>query len=518
MEQWTFLDTGARTAAENIALDDALLTLRNQDKTPDTLRFLRFKPNAVLVGFHQSVEQEVRVEYCREMGIHINRRMTGGGTIYFDEPQLGWELIASRKKVGSSDNVEKLYEQICEAAIKGLDYLGVKAQFRPKNDIEVAGRKISGTGGAMENNAFLFQGTLLTDFDVGTMLRALRIPIEKLKDKELDSVKERVTCLKWELDTLPDLGTIKKSLMKGFSETFDVELVERDLTDAEEELFQKKLEYYSSDDWVYGIRKPMEHRHELMSIYKADGGLIRTSLIADIPNRRIQAALITGDFFAYPKNAVFDFEAMLKDSPMDADILRRKVNEFMSGDIQIPGVTPEDLLNALLKAIRKIDFLEYGIELENVNSVFMVIDPIKELGKPTVLLLPYCAKLPECEFRRSDDCTICGDCTISEAYEMAEEFGLRPITIISFEDLMANLKALKEEGVKAYIGSCCEAFYVKHIEDFEASGLAGILIDIDNDTCYDLGKEQEAYLGDFESQTHLRNDLIRTVLKGLLSR
>ena len=103
--------------------------------------------------------------------------------------------------------------------------LGVDAEFRPRNDIEVKGRKISGTGGSFEGNAFFFQGTLLTDFDVESMIRALRIPLEKLKAKELESAKERVTCLKWELDELPSTEKIKEAIAQGFAEVFDVKIV-----------------------------------------------------------------------------------------------------------------------------------------------------------------------------------------------------------------------------------------------------------------------------------------------------
>jgi lipoate-protein ligase A len=57
----------------------------------------------------------------------------------------------------------------------------------------VRGRKIAGTGGTTEGAAFLFQGTLLVDLDVQTMLRALRVPMEKLNGHEIDSLRERVT-------------------------------------------------------------------------------------------------------------------------------------------------------------------------------------------------------------------------------------------------------------------------------------------------------------------------------------
>ena len=516
MEQWTVLDTGVRSVAENIALDDVLFTCRNKDFIPNTIRFLQFSPAAVLVGFHQSVEQEIRVDYCRKHGIDVNRRITGGGAIYQDEPQLGWELIAFKNHPLIPERVEELYELLCECTVKGLKRLGVKAAFRPKNDIEVEGRKISGTGGTFEGRAFLFQGTLLTDFDVDTMLRSLRIPIEKLKDKELESVRERVTCLKWELDYLPKIETIKAALKEGFAEVFNVEIVERELTKREKTMLEDKIEHYRSDAWIYGIRRPIKHRQLLISVYKTPGGLIRTSLIVDIPNKHIQSALITGDFFAYPKRTIFDLESILKDSVMDRAEIEDKITRFFrERDIQIPGVTPTDFVKAIQKALEKIDYLELGIHLQDVNNVFTVVESINNIIDTPVLLIPYCAKLPECEYRQQKGCSKCGKCTVSDAYELAEKKKMTPITILSFEDLIQTLNELKQKGVKAFVGSCCEAFYTKHLEDFQEAGLPGILIDIDSQTCYDLGREREAKNGKFESQTNLKIDLIQRVVNHL---
>jgi len=90
---------------------------------------------------------------------------------------------------------------------------------------------------------------------------------------------------------------------------------------------------------------------------------------------------------------------------------------------------------------------------------------------------------------------------------------LSPVTITSFEDLMETLTDFGARGIKSYIGSCCRPFYVKHRKDFEMSGLAGILIDIENTTCYELGKEKKAYAGSFEGQTQLNLGLIKKVLE-----
>ncbi|MDZ7698659.1 MAG: hypothetical protein U5R49_17620 [Deltaproteobacteria bacterium] len=79
METWRLLDTPPMTAAENMALDEILVALKGEGKTPNTIHFLQFDPRAVLVGFHQSISEEIRLAYCRENGIDINRRVTGGG-------------------------------------------------------------------------------------------------------------------------------------------------------------------------------------------------------------------------------------------------------------------------------------------------------------------------------------------------------------------------------------------------------------------------------------------------------
>ena len=76
---WRLLDTDPCPAAENMALDEAVLTARSKDLVPNTLRFLQFSPHSTLVGYHQAVEQEIRLSYCQEHGIEINRRLTGGG-------------------------------------------------------------------------------------------------------------------------------------------------------------------------------------------------------------------------------------------------------------------------------------------------------------------------------------------------------------------------------------------------------------------------------------------------------
>ena len=71
---------------------------------------------------------------------------------------------------------------------------------------------------------------------------------------------------------------------------------------------------------------------------------------------------------------------------------------------------------------------------------------------------------------------------------------------------------MKTQGVSAFIGCCCEPFFIKHYDDFERAGLPGILLDIDDTTCYDLDEAKAAYAGKFASQTHLNLELLDTLL------
>ena len=225
MKTWRLLDTPPMTAAENMAMDETLLELKDDGESPDTIRFLQFRPRSALVGYHQSVEEEIRKDYCDAQGIEINRRITGGGAIFFDENQLGWEIICEKQFFNVTIPNQRLFERLCRPVATALSLFGLDATFRPRNDIEIDGRKISGTGGTDSKHAFLFQGTMLVDFDVDTMLRALRIPVEKLKAKEIDSVKDRVTCLNWELGRTPSLDEIKEAIRHGFEKGLDIHLV-----------------------------------------------------------------------------------------------------------------------------------------------------------------------------------------------------------------------------------------------------------------------------------------------------
>ncbi|HUW98967.1 MAG TPA: biotin/lipoate A/B protein ligase family protein [Acidiferrobacter sp.] len=346
-QPWRLLDTGLRPAVENMALDRVLLE-SCQAGAPNTLRFLRFQPSA-LIGFHQSASQELELEYCRESGIAVSRRITGGGALYCDEGQIGWELYVHRRTFATADMLA-IAREVCGMAVAGLRALGVDAAFRPRNDIEVQGRKIGGTGGAFDGDALLYQGTVLIDFDVERMLKVLRIPQEKLSDKAIASARERITTLYALLGYVPTADSVQAALAGAFASGFGVDITRGELSATEQELFARYTTEMAGDAWVFETDRPKLEVATLSALRKTAGGLVRVMLAVDTVRGRLKQAFITGDFFIHPKRAIVDLEAALRDVSL-AQVESIVTAFFASHEIEMLLLTPDDLMAVLHEAL-----------------------------------------------------------------------------------------------------------------------------------------------------------------------
>lgn len=244
MDRWRLLIHQARDAYTNMSIDEILL----RNGTP-TLRFYHWSPSAISIGYFQGIREEVDLGACKEEKVDIVRRITGGGAVYHDETgEITYSIIAPIECVPS--NIQESYEYLCTGLIKGLYRLGVSACFSPINDIQIDHKKISGSAQTRRYGNVLQHGTLLCSLNPDLMFRLLRITQEKIKDKYITNIKERVTSLETILGPI-DKDKIIEALIIGFKEALHIDFRHCELTPEELSSIPRIRKKYAQKKWNF---------------------------------------------------------------------------------------------------------------------------------------------------------------------------------------------------------------------------------------------------------------------------
>ncbi|MEM1658976.1 MAG: biotin/lipoate A/B protein ligase family protein [Candidatus Jordarchaeales archaeon] len=252
MEVWRYIDFDIVDPPTSGALAEAILIARSEGKCPDTFFIYRRKPPAVSIGYFQSVSNTVNIEACRRLGVEVSRRITGGGAIYSDENGIIYSIVVSESNPKVPRNIAESYGVLCRGIIEALKLFGLEAVFQPVNDILVEGRKISGSSQTRRKGVVLHHGTLLVKADIETMKKVLKIPEEKMSDKQAKSLEERVTSLERLLGRKVSIEEAKEAVKKGFEKALNVKFEEGELTDYEKKLVERLVkEKYSRDEWNF---------------------------------------------------------------------------------------------------------------------------------------------------------------------------------------------------------------------------------------------------------------------------
>lgn len=352
------IDTGVRPCREQMAFDQALIEGHKSGAVPDTIRFLTFPPS-VLVGRHQAISQELNLEACRAAGVGIGRRITGGGALYLDEGQFGWELVASKRTLGLGD-LGAVARELCEACAAGLSKLGVPVRYRPRNDLEVEGRKIGGTGGFFDGETIFYQGTVLADMDGAKMAALLNIPAAKLAKRGQTSGAQRVVTLTELFDGAPPpVAEIKEAVLAGFAERLGFVPEWGAITAAEEEMARQiHAEEIGQDAFVYSIDDPARPSDVRSGGFTGQGGRIAAHVRLEGPlQNRIREIVVTGDFFVTPPATILNLEAALR-GVMVADLEAEVVRFFEAARVGLLTAAPADFARAIRNAIEGAEAFE----------------------------------------------------------------------------------------------------------------------------------------------------------------
>lgn len=328
-----YIKTDYRIPAYNMAMEDLII---NHLPLDDYLTFYIHDPS-IIVGQHQNTIEEINQEYCNEKGIHVQRRLSGGGAVYHDHGNLNFSFIIK----GSKDDVNN-FDPLTRPVIKALEKLGIKAELSGRNDILIDGKKFSGNAQYFRNGKLLQHGTILFNSQMSELGRALKVKDIKIQSKGVKSVTSRVTNV---IDYLEDksltIEEFKDLLLKTIGEIYPLE--EYELSDEEKKIHKDLVENkFLTYEWNYG-KSP---KFNLEKEDKFPSGIIELKL--DVQKGIITDIRIFGDFFV--KNPISELENKLK----NVEYTRQAIREALM------GVNITDYFNSMDKE----DFIEFMCDVE----------------------------------------------------------------------------------------------------------------------------------------------------------
>ena len=286
-----YIETGSTDVYYNFGLEYYFTV---EKRLPETVfLFWRTTPT-LMVGKYQNVLEEINKPYADAHGIHLVRRMSGGGTIYTDLG--GWQFtFIQHQETGQIE-----FSQYIAPVIDALREMGVDAAFNGRNDLTIDGKKFSGNAQYRLGDCIVHHGSLLFDTDIAQMVASTTVDSYKILSKSIKSVRDRVTNISEHLPTPMDAETFKEimvcHIMNGSPNVYTVT--------AEDDARIREIarEQFQSWERIFG-------RNPKFTIDRAGrfaGGKIQFKL--DVQKGIIEDAAVYGDFFS-----TLDASAICKD-------------------------------------------------------------------------------------------------------------------------------------------------------------------------------------------------------------
>ena len=302
----------------NLAIETYLLTEMPLDEP--ILLFYINEPS-IIIGRNQNTIEEINKEYVDEHGIHVVRRLSGGGAVYHDHGNLNFSFI-----MPDDGNSFRDFAKVTQPIIQALHDLGVEgAELKGRNDLVINDMKFSGNAMYDTNGRMFAHGTLMFDSDIDEVVNTLKVRKDKIESKGIKSVRSRVTNIKPFLSEDKQEMTTEEFRQEILLKIFGVDSIDQvktyELTDQDWAAINKISEqYYRNWDWNYG-KSPafnLERRHRFpigsieMKMNVADGA--------------IQEIKIFGDFFGLGE--IKDVEDILTGVKYDKASLEEAIDQI----------------------------------------------------------------------------------------------------------------------------------------------------------------------------------------------
>lgn len=300
----------------NLAIETYLMKEKPLDEP--ILLFYINEPS-IIIGRNQNTIEEINKEYVEEKGIHVVRRLSGGGAVYHDFGNLNFSFI-----MPDDGNSFRDFAKVTQPIIEALHAMGVEgAQLKGRNDLVIGDKKFSGNAMYATNGRMFAHGTIMFDSDVNEVVNALKVRKDKIESKGIKSIRSRVTNIKPFLsDEYQNLSTVdfrQDILLRIFGVESIDDVKTYELTDEDWQKIAKiSDEYYRNWDWNYG-RSP---EFELVRRERFPIGSIEAKM--NVSDGKINDIRIFGDFFGLGEIA--DVEKILTGIKYDKESITKAVS------------------------------------------------------------------------------------------------------------------------------------------------------------------------------------------------
>jgi lipoate-protein ligase A len=239
--RWRLIvDTGARTGAENMALDEAIMEAVAAGDSPPTLRFYQWAPPCLSLGKRQLLDGVDPVA-CHADGVDVVRRATGGWAILHTD-ELTYSVALRPDDPRVSGAILDTYRTLSQGLIAGLRLLGTDAEMNPvipggaqntsaacfevpsAYEITLGGRKLIGSAQTRPAGKVLQHGSLPLYGDIARVARYLTFASEQERQALATHLRERATTLSDALGRSAPFSETAQAMACGFAEALNVDL------------------------------------------------------------------------------------------------------------------------------------------------------------------------------------------------------------------------------------------------------------------------------------------------------
>jgi len=169
--------------AENLALDEALLDAAEAGEIDSgVLRLWESPTHCVVLGRSSTAEVEVNLPACRQAGVPVLRRSSGGGTILTGPGCLMYAVVLDLQTYPQLQVINAAHHFVLGQLAKVLSPLVEGVELAGTSDLvtrpAASDHRLKFSGNAMRcrRSHLLYHGTLLYDFDLPQIHHWLAIP------------------------------------------------------------------------------------------------------------------------------------------------------------------------------------------------------------------------------------------------------------------------------------------------------------------------------------------------------